>query len=258
MDLFSIDKYSHLTSPIHKLNPVVSLTSFLAFVVVVVLVPSGSFAPLFVALLSLSCVAFVSRIPLQFLIRRSLVVVPFAIAIGALNVLGKVAQLAIHHSALASLAFGPAGLPSFLNMVMKSFVCILGTTLLVSTAGSVRLFSAMQNIGVPTGLTTGTCFLYRYMSVVADELSRMKRARDSRRAGNPSWLEDLRSLGALVGVLFIRSYERAERVYVAMCSRGFDGFGVTLVESRTSRRDILFPVLLLGPLVLSIFIEKAI
>jgi cobalt/nickel transport system permease protein len=116
----------------------------------------------------------------------------------------------------------------------------------------------MQNIGVPTVLTMGTCFLYRYVSLVADELSRMKRARDSRRAGNPSWLEELRSLGALIGVLFIRSYERAERVYVAMCSRGFHGSGVTAVASRTSRRDILFPVLLLGPLVLSIFIEKAI
>jgi len=258
MDLFSIDKYSNLTSPIHRLNPVVSLVSFLAFIVVVVLVPSGSFAPLVVALLSLSSVALVSRVPLRFLLRRSLVILPFAIAIGVFNVLGKGAQLVMHHYASVSVAFDPTGFHSFLNMLIKSFVCILGMTLLVSTAGSVRLFGAMQKIGVPTGLTLGTCFLSRYVSVVADELFRMKRSRDSRRAGRPSWVEELRSLGALIGVLFIRSYERAERVYMAMCSRGFDGFGVAVVPSRASTKDVLFPVLLLGPLLISIFVEMAI
>jgi cobalt/nickel transport system permease protein len=104
----------------------------------------------------------------------------------------------------------------------------------------------------------GTCFLSRYVSVVADELFRMKRSRDSRRAGRPSWVEELRSLGALIGVLFIRSYERAERVYMAMCSRGFDGFGVAVAPSRASTKDVLFPVLLLGPLLISIFVEMAI
>jgi cobalt/nickel transport system permease protein len=258
MDLFSIDKFSNLASPVHRLNPVVSLTSFLAFVVVVVLVPSGSFVPLLVALLSLSGIALVSRVPLRFLLRRSLVILPFAIAIGALNVLGKGAQLVMHHYASASLALGPTGFHSFLSMLMKSFVCILGMTLLVSTAGSVRLFGAMRKMGVPTGLTSGTCFLSRYVSVVADELLRMKRARDSRRAGKPSWVGELRSLGVLIGVLFIRSYERSERVYLAMCSRGFDGFVVAVVPSRTSTRDVLFPVLLLGPLLISIFVEMAI
>jgi cobalt/nickel transport system permease protein len=258
MDLFLVDKYSNLTSPIHRLSPVVNLVSFLTFVVVVVLVPVGSFVPLLVALLSLSCIALVSKVPLQFILRRGLVIIPFAIAIGALNLLAKGAELVVHHSASDSFAFDSTGVPVFLNMILKSFVCVLGMTLLVSTTGSARLLGAMRKIGVPAGLAVGTCFLSRYVSVVADEVFRMKRSRDSRRAGRLPWLAELRSIGTLIGVLFIRSYERAERVYMAMCSRGFDGVMVVPTQCRASKTDIFFPVFLLGPFLLSLFIESVI
>jgi len=254
MDLFFVDKFSSLTSPVHKLNPVVSLVSFLTFVIVVALVPVHSFVPLLVALLSLSCIVLVSRVPLQFILRRSVVIIPFVLAVGGLNLLARGAELVIHHSGLTHSVLGSTGVRPFLNMVLKSFICVLGMTLLVSTTGSANLLSAMRRIGVPVGLTVGTCFLYRYVFVVADELSRMKRSRDSRRAGKLPLAAELRSIGTLIGVLFIRSYERAERVYVAMCSRGFDGAMVAPIQSGTTKRDILFPVFLLGPLLLSLLV----
>ncbi|MCX5801462.1 MAG: cobalt ECF transporter T component CbiQ [Candidatus Eisenbacteria bacterium] len=258
MDLFAIDRYCGLTSPIHRLNPVVTLVSFLTFVVVVVLVPVREFAPLLAALFSLSCIALVSKVPLRFILRRSLAIVPFAIAIGAFNLLGRGVDLMIHHSASGSSALDSAGVPAFLNVVLKSFVCVLGMTILVSTTGSANLLNAMRKIGVPEGLTAGTCFLSRYAYVVADELFRMKRSRDSRRAGSLPWIAELRFVGSLVGVLFIRSYERAERVHVAMCSRGFDGTAVVSTQFRTSRRDVLFPLFLLGPLLLILLISNLI
>lgn len=254
MDLFLIDRYSNLESPVHKLNPVVSLVSFLTFVIVVVLVPVGSFVPLFVALISLSSTAFVSKVPLRFILRRSLVIVPFAIAVGALSLLWKGAESMIQHSASDPIAFHSPEVRMFLNTVLKSFVCVLGMILLVTTAGSANLLGAMRRIGVPATLTVGTCFLFRYVSVVADEFFRMKRSRESRRAGKLPWVAELRSIGTLIGVLFIRSYERAERVYVAMCSRGFDGAMVAPIQSGTSKTDILFPLFLLGPLLLSLLV----
>lgn len=66
-------------------------------------------------------------------------------------------------------------------------------------------------------------FMYRYLFLLVDEVQRMQRAKESRSFGKAKHLHTLRTLSNIIGVLFIRSYERAERVYLAMCSRGFHG-----------------------------------
>lgn len=261
MNLVLIDKYSSETSPVHRLNPTVALFSFLGFVVAVVLAPTGSFAPLLAAFLSLSIVVLVSRVPARFILGRSLVVIPFAMAIGAFNLLGKAGEIFLQGRFSSSPAFVPIGASPFLSMMLKSFLCVVAMTLLVSTMGSARLLSTFRRIGVPSGITVVAGFLCRYVTLVAEELLRMKRARDARRAGRFSRVSELRSAGRLVGVLFIRSYERAERIHAAMCSRGFDCAGVGVfthggltVQFRAgvSRQDFLLPALLLGPLVLTL------
>jgi cobalt/nickel transport system permease protein len=70
--------------------------------------------------------------------------------------------------------------------------------------------------------------MYRFLAVIGDEATRMNRARASRSAsrdgrGGGSLIWRGRVTGSLVGSLFIRSYERSERVYAAMLSRGYDG-----------------------------------
>ena len=72
-------------------------------------------------------------------------------------------------------------------------------------------------------------FMYRYLGVLGDEATRMNRARASRSAVGPSgrpggtirWRASV--TGSMVGSLFLRSYERSERIYGAMQARGFDG-----------------------------------
>jgi len=256
MDLFSIDKYNNVSSRVHRLSPTVSLISFLGFIVIVVLVPAGSFAPLIAALLSLSFVILVSRVPVRFILGRSLIAIPFVIAIAAFNLLGKAGTTFLGEHISDSPALSSITVTAFLSAVLKSLLCILAMTLLVSTMGSARLLGAMRNVGVPQGISVVACFLLRYLSVVANEVLRMKRARDSRRAGRLSKVTELRSTGTLVGVLFIRSCERAERIYGAMCSRGFDGRAPVPVRSEASKPDFLLPILLLGPLLVSLIVKK--
>jgi cobalt/nickel transport system permease protein len=235
MNLLMIDKFSEIDSPVHQLDPLIKLLSFLAFVVVVVLLPSGSFVPLAVALITLACVTLVSQLPLGFVLRRTLVVLPFVLLIGAVNLMGR----------------GLDSLISSVTMAAKSVISVLGFTLLLSTTGSARLLAATRRMGLPAIMPVATGFMLRYVFVLADELSRLKRSWEARRVGRLRWFAELRYIGSLVGVLLIRSYERAERVYLAMCSRGFDGFLPVRQRDPISAKSAIFAVLLIGPLLVA-------
>ena len=82
-------------------------------------------------------------------------------------------------------------------------------------------------------------FMYRYIYVLVDEMMRMKRAKDSRTVGGKRWFH-VKALSHMVGVLFIRAYERGERVYLAMCSRGFSGQIKTLQDFKLNKTDFCF------------------
>jgi cobalt/nickel transport system permease protein len=64
----------------------------------------------------------------------------------------------------------------------------------------------------------------------------MRVARESR-GHDPRWIWQARAIASTAGVLFIRSYERGERVYLAMVSRGYDGSMPVLHEHRASRTE---------------------
>jgi cobalt/nickel transport system permease protein len=91
---------------------------------------------------------------------------------------------------------------------------------------------------MPKPLVAITSFMIRYGDVITDDMRRMKIARQSR-GYDPRWFWQVRAVATSAGALFIRSYERGERVYVAMLSRGYDGALPDLQSTRASRRDWL-------------------
>ncbi len=284
MDLLLIDKHTDIQSAVHRQDPLVKLLSFVAFVVVVALLPRGAFVPLLIALVTLLCMTLVSRVPLGFLLRRTLVVVPFVLLVGAVNLLGRGLNLApAWASRVAGLAWiGTTGvaadngsgvaLVSFATMAAKSFISVFSFGLLLSTTGSAKLLAAARRAGVPAVLTVATGFMLRYVFVLVSELSRLRRSWEARRVGRLHWLAEFRYLGSLIGVLLIKSYERAERVYLAMCARGFDGLAgfqghdsvspagggsaahdAPLIprRGRGSVTSVAFPLLLIGPVLVA-------
>ena len=290
MNLLLIDKHSDIDSLVHRQDPLVKLLSFLAFVVVVVLLPKGAFVPLVAATVTLLCVALVSRVPLSFLLRRTLVVLPFVLLVGAVNLLGRGLDL------IPAWAFRGAGqgwtgaslvtkdggsaaaLVSFGTMAAKSFISVFGFGVLLSTTGSAKLLGSARRARLPAILTVATGFMLRYAFVLVSELSRLRRSWEARRVGRLHWLTELRYVGSLIGVLLIKSYERGERVYLAMCSRGFDGFAALEGRAPVSERSdvssapargpsrfserlpvpvtsVLFPLLLLGPVLAAVLLR---
>jgi cobalt/nickel transport system permease protein len=137
---------------------------------------------------------------------------------------------------VATLALGPVtldisaqGLREFTTIALKSWVSVQAALLLSFTTPFHDLVDGLRELRLPRVMIAIVGFMYRYLGVLADEATRMNRARAARSAERPGtrsggslrWRASV--TGSMVGSLFLRSYERSERVYAAMQARGFDG-----------------------------------
>ena len=196
------DKFSRLNSPIHHLSSYVKLLFSIGIIFTVVIMPiyhQWVFLTLFTILI---LVLFLSKIPWYFIGGRLLFLEPFALGIAIMSL------------------FQHNGFTIFLSILIKSTFCLLTVILLSNTTPFSEILSIFRRIGVPTLLITVLALTYRYLFVLIDEATRLRRARDSRIfviRHSRIWL----SLTSLMGQLFIRSTERSERIYTAMISRGW-------------------------------------
>ncbi len=241
-----LDQYSDRASCLHSLDPRVKILAFLSLVVVVVLTPLTHPHRFLLYALLLVALVLLSRVPPGFLLRRSAVVLPFVGLVAAglpfLGGSGGSYNLGPFHVTRSALLI-------FVNVLLKAWFSVMAMGLLVSTTPFTRLLRGFQSLGLPALFTTLLSFMYRYLYLLTDEFERMAMARDSR-AWRMGRLERMRITGNMVGAAFLRSYERGERVYLAMRARGFDGRIRVMRELRMGRSDALF-LSLFFPLLLS-------
>jgi cobalt/nickel transport system permease protein len=129
-----------------------------------------------------------------------------------------------------------AGLWAAANIVVKATLGVAAAAVLASTTSVPELLVGLERLRVPRVLVAITGSMLRHAAVVTDELQRMRIARLSR-AYDPRWLWQARAVAAGAGTLFVRSYERGERVFVAMAARGFDGALPPLGTTAATRRE---------------------
>jgi len=134
-----------------------------------------------------------------------------------------------------------SGLQVLWNVLIKAWLSILSLILLTSTIKLTNLLNGLEQLGMPKVMVMILSFMYRYIFVLVDEVMRMRQARDSRNFGG-SRLWQLRTIGNMIGTLFIRSYERGEWVYAAMLARGFDGHSRTLDRLNFRQADAYFGI----------------
>ncbi|MDX9972797.1 MAG: cobalt ECF transporter T component CbiQ [FCB group bacterium] len=115
-----------------------------------------------------------------------------------------------------------SGLTLFGTVFSKASMGILCALVLRETTPFPELLTGLERLRVPRTLVALTAMTYRYLFVLADEALRLRRARDSRCYGG-RWLWQAKVVGQMIGSLFVRAHDRAERVYGAMVSRGFTG-----------------------------------
>ena len=235
-----IDEYSHLNSFIHRLDPRTKLLASLAFIVAVLLTPASNW-PIFTIYFCIIAVMLVlSKLPPLYVLKRSLVIFPFVLLIAVFIPFFKEGQVAGSYNIwLWQISITYNGLLILANVVVKSWLCILALILLSSTTKLDDLLKGLRHLGIPQVMILILSFMYRYIFVLVDEVMRLQQARDSRNFGG-SRLHHLKTIGNMVGTLFIRSYERGERIYAAMLARGFDGQVRTLHKLSFRQADAYF------------------
>jgi cobalt/nickel transport system permease protein len=132
------------------------------------------------------------------------------------------ATITLFHIGTFQINIAAAGWTMFQSVMIKGVLSVLCLTLLTASTPFPQLLAALENMKFPKLITMILSFMYRYIFLIEDEAMKMWRAMKSRSAGGLSWLR-LKAMANMIGILFIRSYERGETVYLAMCSRGFDG-----------------------------------
>jgi cobalt/nickel transport system permease protein len=238
-----IDEYSGLDSFIHRLDPRTKLVDSLAFIIAVVLTPVSNWRVFSFYFCIITVLLILSKLPPLYVLKRSLVIFPFVLLIAIFIPFFKEGDVAGSYNIwLWQISVTYSGLFILANVVVKAWLCILGLILLSSTTKLADLLKGLKQLGMPQVMILILSFMYRYIFVLVDEVMRMQRARDSRNFGG-SRLHQIRTVGNMAGTLFIRSYERGERIYAAMLSRGFDGQVRTLQNLEFSSADAYFGVL---------------
>jgi cobalt/nickel transport system permease protein len=210
MRLEFLERYNEGAGPLHRLDARAKLVATLAFVVLVVATPVGWWRPLAAEALALAFVVGLSGVPPRALLVRWL---GFFVLVGFLALM-----VAVAHPRRAELGVAVV----LLTILAKNSLAFLATLVLVNVTPFRKLLAAMRRLGMPPVLVSTLQFMYRYLHVLADELDRMVQARRSRtfrRSGRLDW----GLLTGLIGVLFLRAFERGERVHAAMIARGWDG-----------------------------------
>lgn len=233
-----IDKYSDLASPIHRIDPRAKIITLFAFILFVIFTKPTSFITFALYGALIFTLILFSKIPLGFIFKRSLVIIPFVLMIAIFIPFFKKGEVQGGYSfGSLKLTVTYGGLMVFWNVLVKSYLSILLMILLSVTTKFSNLLRALEKLRCPKMITMILAFMYRYIYVLVDELIRMKRAKNSRTVGGRRWFH-IRALADMIGVLFLRAYERGERVYLAMCSRGFDGQIRTLDQLSLVKKDI--------------------
>jgi len=214
--------YRHGHSPVHRLPAHVKLVALVSFVVVVVATPREAFWAFGVYAVLLAVVAVVAAVPASFVLRRMVVEVPFVVFALLLPFLAAGPRVSV-----LGLSLSQAGLLAGWNILAKGTLGVVASILLAATTDARALLLAMQRLRVPPVLVEITSFMVRYADVITDEMRRMRIARESR-GFEPTRRKALGVVATSAGALFIRSYERGERVHLAMLSRGYSGSLPTL------------------------------
>jgi len=227
-----LDHHSHTESPIHHLDARAKIIVFFSFILIGVSSSPTSFFLFGLLALALIGIALFARLPLVHLLRKVLVVLPFLLIVTiSIPFMKKDGVGGGYNLGLGGLSVSRSGLWVLWNVVIKSCLGVFSIILLSSTTSFPQLIKGMEKLGSPRIFTMLASFMYRYSFILIDELYRMKRARDSRSFGG-RWLWQTEVIGHMIGTLFLRSYHRGERVYLAMLSRGYHG---TMPESAASR-----------------------
>jgi len=235
--LGAVEAVAAQDSPVHRLDPRAKILGLIGLVIVAVTLPAGAWAAFGSLALMLGVLAAAARLRLAYVLRRMSVEVPFLLAAAVLP-----------FTAENGVALGA-------TVALKVSISVLAMVILSSTTPFPSLLRGFEKLKVPRLILTIVAFMWRYLHVLAGEVSRMQTARAAR-GYSAGWLWQAASTGPLIATLFLRSLQRGERVYLAMMGRLYDGTMPETVAGRlrTDRTDVMFLMAIAASLALVVLV----
>lgn len=215
-DIGRMDTLAMGDSPLHRLDPRAKLVTTLVFIVTVVSFGKyelSALIPFFIfPLVQISA----ASLPVGYLLRKVLIVAPFALFIGIFNPL-------LDRDILFSLASVQisGGWISYLSILLRFVLTVTAALTLVALTGFNTVCLALERLGTPRPFVVQLLFLYRYIFVLTDEAARLARARALRTFESKGM--GFTPFVSILGQLLLRTLDRAQRVHLAMRCRGFEG-----------------------------------
>jgi len=235
-----LDRYSDRDSVIHRLDPRTKFVAVFLLILALALTSPGTWPVFAVYFALIAALVFLSRVPVFYILKRSLVIIPFVLVIAVFIPFFKGGDSFASFTVWTwHVSASYHGLQVLVTIAVKAWLSILSLILLTSTTKITDLLRGLEQLRLPRIMVMILSFMYRYIFILTDEVLRMKQARDSRNCGG-SRLWHIKTVGKMAGTLFIRSYERGERVYTAMAARGYDGQTRTLRRLNFGLSDIFF------------------
>ncbi|HEY3308224.1 MAG TPA: cobalt ECF transporter T component CbiQ [Desulfuromonadaceae bacterium] len=233
LDFKRLDQLATGDTAIHHLDPRAKVLVTLVFIVSVIsfgryeltaMAPFFIFPVVMVAL---------GNLPPLYIVKKIMLLCPFVLMVGVFNPIFDRTIL---------VQFGPIGISggwiSFASIIARSALTVSVALILVGLTGFPAICWALERLGMPQAFAVQLVFLYRYIFVLTDEGARMARARELRSFGVKGL--GMKAYGPLLGHLLLRTWSRAERIHMAMLTRGFTGEFHTRNEFRFGKREILF------------------
>lgn len=231
-----LDTLSYRQTFIHRINPGIKLIVSLAFILTVVSLPKYEVHRLLPFFIFPVFLISAGDIPAGVILKKVLVVSPFVLFAGMFNplldtnIIYRISGLSIS-----------GGWISYASIIIKFVLTVSAALLLIATTSFPGICFALDKMRVPKIFVMQLLFIYRYLFVLAEEAMRIVRARNMRAFGRHG--SDIRTFINITGVFLLRSMERSERIYHAICSRGFDGQIRLLRDFRIDLADIMFAVI---------------
>lgn len=240
-----LDEESKIESPIRSLNPKTKFVAFVLMVFIIVSTPATAKMSFLLYLTVALTLIVISHIPIKFFIKRLLIITPFILmAVVAVPFIQDDLVGTSFSLGIGDIEVSNKGLLIVFNVLAKSTLSITFLSLLVSTTPMMDLIKGLRELKFPPFLADSLSFMYQYVFVIVDEIHRISRARDARSYGG-RWIWHAHIIGYMIGTLFVRSYERGERVYLAMKARGYDSELIFDKTGNLKANDIIFLLLVI-------------
>ena len=231
-------------SPVHRLDPRAKIVGLAGITVVGVSTPPGLWPVLAACALALVAIAATAQVGPRVIWQRARVVLPLVLFVAVFVPFVRGGEKVD----LGPVAVSQEGLTTFVAVSSKALIGTVSAVLLSATTSFPDVLHGLERMRAPRLLTLIAAFMYRYLFVIGGEARRMRVALAAR-GYRPRHALQASAIGRVATALFLRTYDRGERVYVAMLARGYTGATPRLRALAFGRADVVFLAALIATLV---------